>query len=186
MCDVIKVIPGLTPVRFSRTAEALVGFSAMTGSSMEAGKKTYFIQERGQVTLPKEFREKYGLEKGDEVVVRETEDSLLNYRAGLSIATLACARNALRGRWLNEPDGQQEPMAYLEMQSESIEEEDVDRGPEPIGPDSDWSGTDPEVVPLNESQPSTSALPDPFLDERVFKPRGKERSEMETQAHATL
>ena len=44
---------------------------------MEAGKKTYVIQERGQVTLPKEFRTKYGLKKGDEVVFRETEEGLL-------------------------------------------------------------------------------------------------------------
>jgi AbrB family looped-hinge helix DNA binding protein len=41
------------------------------------GKKTYVIQERGQVTLPKEFREKYGLKQGDEVVFREMEDGLL-------------------------------------------------------------------------------------------------------------
>lgn len=40
-------------------------------------KKTYVIQERGQITLPKEFREKYGLKKGDEVVFRETEEGLL-------------------------------------------------------------------------------------------------------------
>ena len=137
---------------------------------MEAGKKTYFIQERGQVTLPKEFREKYGLEKGDEVVVRETEDSLLNYRAGLSIATLACARNALRGRWLTEPDRQQELMAYLEMQSESVK----GRGPESKGSDSDRFGTNPESNTYkSQSQPSTPARPS-LDDQRALQKKGWE------------
>lgn len=49
----------------------------MNARGIEVNKKTYVIQERGQVTLPKEFREKYGLKKGDEVVFRETEDGLL-------------------------------------------------------------------------------------------------------------
>lgn len=35
------------------------------------------IQENGQVTLPIEFRRKYGLKKGDVVVFKETEDGLL-------------------------------------------------------------------------------------------------------------
>lgn len=40
-------------------------------------KKTYVVQERGQVTLPREFRKKYGLKKGDVIVFRETEEGLL-------------------------------------------------------------------------------------------------------------
>lgn len=44
---------------------------------MEVAKKAYVVQERGQVTLPKEFREKYGLKKGDVIVFRETEEGLL-------------------------------------------------------------------------------------------------------------
>lgn len=40
-------------------------------------KKTYAIQENGQVTLPVEWREKYGLKKGDLVAFTETEQGLL-------------------------------------------------------------------------------------------------------------
>lgn len=40
-------------------------------------KKTYVIQENGQVTLPIEFRRRYGLKKGDVVVFRETSEGLL-------------------------------------------------------------------------------------------------------------
>jgi AbrB family looped-hinge helix DNA binding protein len=40
-------------------------------------KKAYMIQENGQVTLPIEFRRKYGLKKGDIVVFKETEAGLL-------------------------------------------------------------------------------------------------------------
>jgi antitoxin PrlF len=40
-------------------------------------KKVYTIQENGQVTLPVEFRKRYGLKKGDVVVFKETEDGLL-------------------------------------------------------------------------------------------------------------
>ena len=40
-------------------------------------KRTYTIQENGQVTLPQEWREKYGLKKGDVVVFSETEDGLV-------------------------------------------------------------------------------------------------------------
>ena len=40
-------------------------------------KRAYTIQENGQVTLPSEWREKYGLKKGDFVVFEETQDGLL-------------------------------------------------------------------------------------------------------------
>ena len=40
-------------------------------------KRNYTIQENGQVTLPLEFRKKYGLKKGDVVVFKETDDGLL-------------------------------------------------------------------------------------------------------------
>ena len=40
-------------------------------------KRTYIIQENGQVTLPVEWREKYGLKKGDVVLFEETEEGLL-------------------------------------------------------------------------------------------------------------
>ena len=40
-------------------------------------KRVYTIQENGQVTLPAEWREKYGLKKGDLVTFQETDDGLL-------------------------------------------------------------------------------------------------------------
>jgi AbrB family looped-hinge helix DNA binding protein len=40
-------------------------------------KRTYTIQENGQVTLPSEWREKYGLKKGDFIVFKETDEGLL-------------------------------------------------------------------------------------------------------------
>lgn len=44
---------------------------------MEVPKKTYLIQERGQVTLPAGLRKKFGLKKGDPIVFRETEEGIL-------------------------------------------------------------------------------------------------------------
>ncbi|MGH2536541.1 MAG: AbrB/MazE/SpoVT family DNA-binding domain-containing protein [Candidatus Promineifilaceae bacterium] len=40
-------------------------------------KKTYTIQDNGQITLPVEWRRRYGLKKGDVVVYKETEEGLL-------------------------------------------------------------------------------------------------------------
>jgi AbrB family looped-hinge helix DNA binding protein len=40
-------------------------------------QKTYTIQESGSVTLPADFRKKYGLKAGDEVTFIETEEGLL-------------------------------------------------------------------------------------------------------------
>ena len=39
--------------------------------------KSYVIQESGAVTLPAEFRKKYGLQVGDEVTFIETDAGLL-------------------------------------------------------------------------------------------------------------
>lgn len=41
------------------------------------GKRTYVIQERGQITLPAELRRKFGLKRGDVVVFEETADGIL-------------------------------------------------------------------------------------------------------------
>ena len=41
------------------------------------GKRDSTIQENGQITLPVEWRRRYGLKKGDVVVFKETEDGLL-------------------------------------------------------------------------------------------------------------
>ena len=40
-------------------------------------KRTYTIQENGQVTLPVDLREKYGLKKGDIVSFVETDQGLI-------------------------------------------------------------------------------------------------------------
>ena len=40
-------------------------------------KRTYTIQDNGQITLPVAWRRRYGLKKGDVVVVKETAEGLL-------------------------------------------------------------------------------------------------------------
>ena len=40
-------------------------------------RKKYVIQESGSVTLPANFRKKYGLEPGDEISFIETDEGLL-------------------------------------------------------------------------------------------------------------
>jgi AbrB family looped-hinge helix DNA binding protein len=44
---------------------------------MAAERKLVRIQEKGQVTLPAEFRRRLGLKKGDLVLVEETPDGVL-------------------------------------------------------------------------------------------------------------
>lgn len=44
---------------------------------MPVAGKSSILQADGQVTLPGEFREKYGLKKGDEAVFREIAGGLL-------------------------------------------------------------------------------------------------------------
>lgn len=39
--------------------------------------QTYTMQANGQVTLPRDFRNRLGLKKGDTIVFRETDDGLL-------------------------------------------------------------------------------------------------------------
>lgn len=41
------------------------------------GSTLSLVQERGQVTIPAQFRKKYGIEKGDVVAFVETEDGLV-------------------------------------------------------------------------------------------------------------
>jgi AbrB family looped-hinge helix DNA binding protein len=41
------------------------------------GRKLVRVQEKGQVTLPAEFRKRLGLKKGDLVAVTETADGVL-------------------------------------------------------------------------------------------------------------
>lgn len=59
-------------------------------------KKASIIQENGQITLPKEFRRRFGLKKGDIVVFRETKEGLLiNPREALVVRLLDEISNAL-------------------------------------------------------------------------------------------
>jgi antitoxin PrlF len=65
-------------------------------------KKTYVIQENGQVTLPIEFRRKYGLKRGDVVVFKETEDGLLiSPREALAMKLLDELGEALEERGID-------------------------------------------------------------------------------------
>jgi AbrB family looped-hinge helix DNA binding protein len=50
---------------------------AVVGRGQHPMKGTYTIQEKGQVSLPEEWLEKYGLKEGDEVVFEETDQGLL-------------------------------------------------------------------------------------------------------------
>ena len=60
-------------------------------------KRVYTIQENGQVTLPAEWREKYGLKKGDLVTFRETDDGLLiSPREALAMTLLDDIGEALK------------------------------------------------------------------------------------------
>jgi AbrB family looped-hinge helix DNA binding protein len=40
-------------------------------------EETRTVRERGQVTLPKELRERYDIQGGDEVLFRETDDRIV-------------------------------------------------------------------------------------------------------------
>jgi AbrB family looped-hinge helix DNA binding protein len=55
------------------------------------------ISSKGQVTIPKEFREKLGLKEGDEVLVRLME-------TGLEISPIVYNFRMLRGLFKNEID----------------------------------------------------------------------------------
>ncbi len=64
---------------------------------MLVAKKVYTIQDNGQVTLPIEFRKKYGLKKGDAVVFKETEDGLvISPREALAMKLLDEIGDALK------------------------------------------------------------------------------------------
>lgn len=62
-----------------------------------AERKLVRVQEKGQVTLPAEFRRKLGLEKGDLVAVEETDGGvLITPREVLATRTLNEIGAALR------------------------------------------------------------------------------------------
>lgn len=65
-------------------------------------KQAYTIQENGQVTLPIEFRRKYGLKKGDVVIFKETDDGLLiSAREALAMKLLDEIGEALEERGID-------------------------------------------------------------------------------------
>ncbi|AGN02893.1 AbrB family transcriptional regulator [Salinarchaeum sp. Harcht-Bsk1] len=41
------------------------------------GRDTRIVGERGQITIPKDLREQFGIRGGDEVVVRAEEDKIV-------------------------------------------------------------------------------------------------------------
>jgi antitoxin PrlF len=65
-------------------------------------KQAYTIQENGQVTLPIEFRRKYGLKKGDVVIFKETDDGLIiSAREALAMKLLDEIGEALEERGID-------------------------------------------------------------------------------------
>lgn len=49
--------------------------------STDTDGKTTRITRKGQVTIPKELREEFGLEEGDEVTCEKTEDGIVVRKA---------------------------------------------------------------------------------------------------------
>jgi len=47
------------------------------GGDAVRGSTISLVQERGQVTIPAQFRKKYGIEKGDVVAFVDTDDGLM-------------------------------------------------------------------------------------------------------------
>lgn len=62
-------------------------------------KRSYSIQENGQVTLPAEWRERYGLKKGDVIEFVETDQGLLvRPRAVIAVEALDRIAEVLRAQ----------------------------------------------------------------------------------------
>lgn len=76
----------------------------------DTGEKTTRITRKGQVTIPKELRDEYGLEEGDELLWQPTEDGITVRKA---------TRAAGRGMLVDDdvPDSKREEMAEA-MESE--------------------------------------------------------------------
>jgi len=68
-------------------------------------KRTYTIQENGQVTLPTEWREKHGIKKGDVVSFVETDQGLLIVpRVTLAMDALDRIGQALKAQGISFED----------------------------------------------------------------------------------
>lgn len=79
-------------------------------STEDTEEKTTQITRKGQVTIPKELREEFGLEEGDELLWQKAEDGIRVRKA---------TRSAGRGMLVDEdvPEEQREEMA-AEMEAE--------------------------------------------------------------------
>lgn len=65
-------------------------------------RKASVIQENGQITLPKEFRRRFGLKKGDIVIFKETNEGLLiSPRETLAFQLLDELGNALKKKGIS-------------------------------------------------------------------------------------
>jgi AbrB family looped-hinge helix DNA binding protein len=68
-------------------------------------KRTYSIQENGQITLPSEWRDRLGLKKGDLIEFVETEQGLLVMpRVSVAIDALDRIAEALRAQGVSLDD----------------------------------------------------------------------------------
>lgn len=90
---------------------------------------TYIVQENGQVTLPKELRREYGIQKGDSVIFERTADGWLVKKQesnvvdlldelgaalearGLSLEELVASGRDIRAELLREQHGLEDDRA---------------------------------------------------------------------------
>jgi len=84
--------------------------------------KTTRITRKGQVTIPKELREEYGLEEGDELLWKKSEKGITVRKA---------TRSAGRGMLVDDgvPEEKREEMAE-EMEADIREERQTEWTPE--------------------------------------------------------
>lgn len=88
----------------------------------ETDRSTTRITRKGQVTIPQELREEYGLEAGDEVIWEQTGDGIVVRRA---------TRSAGRGMLVDDDvsEEKREKMAQ-QMEAEIREKRQTDWQPE--------------------------------------------------------
>jgi AbrB family looped-hinge helix DNA binding protein len=81
-----------------------------TDTESDTDGKTTRITRKGQVTIPKELREEFGLEEGDEVAWEKTDDGIVVRKA---------TQSAGRGMLVDDdvPEAKREAMAE-EMEAE--------------------------------------------------------------------
>jgi AbrB family looped-hinge helix DNA binding protein len=77
----------------------------MKGRYMET-QRIYALQENGQITLPRTWRERYGLKKGDVLTFEETPDGALKVvpRVAVGLAALNQLTEALQEKGISLSD----------------------------------------------------------------------------------